>query len=245
MDPLAFIVTAIVAGAAVAAKDTAAQAVKDAYEGLKTLIKRKFGGEPNAGDLDAAMRQVEKKPEDQSRQNVLKDELQAAKVDQDADVIKLAQALVEVVRQREPAAMQNVHVSVTGSGAAAVGPGAQAVGAGGVLVGGSNTGGINTGTQTTHNYFGPPAADPAGAAGTGVAASPEGRKLYQLLNDFFNMGEIEGLCFEMGIDEENLRGETKAGKAKALVLHIEAAGRLDELKKLMRVQRPNLRSQLQ
>lgn len=38
--------------------------------------------------------------------------------------------------------------TVTGGGAAAQGPGATAVGKGGVIIGGSNTGSINTGTQT-------------------------------------------------------------------------------------------------
>ena len=34
MDPVSLIVTALTAGAAVALKDTASQAVKDAYDGL-------------------------------------------------------------------------------------------------------------------------------------------------------------------------------------------------------------------
>jgi hypothetical protein len=41
-----------------------------------------------------------------------------------------------------------------------------------------------------------------------------------------------------------LKGETKAGKARALIQHCETTETLAELKKLMRVQRPNLRDQL-
>ena len=42
MDPVSAILAALTAGAAVAAKDTAGSAIKDAYEGLKSLIKKKF-----------------------------------------------------------------------------------------------------------------------------------------------------------------------------------------------------------
>jgi hypothetical protein len=42
MDPVTLILTALVAGAAASVKDTANQAVKDAYNGLQDLIKRKF-----------------------------------------------------------------------------------------------------------------------------------------------------------------------------------------------------------
>jgi Flp pilus assembly pilin Flp len=42
MDPISLIITALVAGALAATKDTAETAVKDAYQGLKTLIKKKF-----------------------------------------------------------------------------------------------------------------------------------------------------------------------------------------------------------
>jgi len=58
MEPISLIVTALVAGAVAAAKDTAEQGVKDTYQGLKTLIKRKFANDP----LAQAM--VEAKPED-------------------------------------------------------------------------------------------------------------------------------------------------------------------------------------
>ena len=40
MDPISLIITALVAGAAAASKDIAGQAVKDAYKGLKDLIKK-------------------------------------------------------------------------------------------------------------------------------------------------------------------------------------------------------------
>jgi disulfide oxidoreductase YuzD len=52
------ILAALIAGATAATKDTAGVAVKDAYEGLKALIKKKF-------EKDAlAQAMVDAKPED-------------------------------------------------------------------------------------------------------------------------------------------------------------------------------------
>ncbi|MCA2815355.1 MAG: hypothetical protein IM459_01010 [Microcystis sp. M085S1] len=41
MEPVSLIITALTAGAVAAAKDTAEKGVKDTYQGLKTLIKRR------------------------------------------------------------------------------------------------------------------------------------------------------------------------------------------------------------
>nr|WP_287107984.1 MULTISPECIES: hypothetical protein [unclassified Microcystis] len=46
------ILAALAAGAAAAAKDTAGTAVKDAYEGLKALIKKKFAEKGKTDDSD-------------------------------------------------------------------------------------------------------------------------------------------------------------------------------------------------
>jgi hypothetical protein len=44
MEPISLILGALTAGAVAAAKDTAKKGVKDTYEGLKTLIKKRFAG---------------------------------------------------------------------------------------------------------------------------------------------------------------------------------------------------------
>ncbi|OPF18073.1 hypothetical protein B1L04_19845 [Microcystis aeruginosa KW] len=52
MEPVSLIVTALTAGAVAAAKDTAEKGVKDTYQGLKTLIKRKFTNDALAQATD-------------------------------------------------------------------------------------------------------------------------------------------------------------------------------------------------
>ena len=44
MDPITLIVTALAAGAALGVTDTASQTVKDAYAGLKALVRKRLGG---------------------------------------------------------------------------------------------------------------------------------------------------------------------------------------------------------
>jgi hypothetical protein len=100
MDAISLIITALVAGAIAAAKDTAGTAVKDAYQGLKTLIKRKFEScEPNA---KMVLEEHEKDP--QTYEAPLKKKLAEAGADQDEEIIKAAQ---EVMKKEDPEGFQN------------------------------------------------------------------------------------------------------------------------------------------
>jgi len=49
VDPISVILAALTAGAAAAAKETVGSAIKDAYAGLKSLIKEKLTGKALAG----------------------------------------------------------------------------------------------------------------------------------------------------------------------------------------------------
>ena len=89
MDPLSLILTALVAGATAAAKETATAAVKDAYQGLKTLVLNKFSGKPEA---ETALSGYEKKPE--IWKEPVKDALAGTAADKDEAIIKAAQALL-------------------------------------------------------------------------------------------------------------------------------------------------------
>jgi hypothetical protein len=147
VDPISIIALALVAGAAASAKDVAARAVKDGYAGLKALVIRKFGGK---GGGQAALEQVEQEPDSQPWQGALKDALSRAGVDKDEEVLKQAQALVELLKQHEAQTVATYSATVTGSGAIAQGPGAVAAGERGVAIGGRVTGSpIITGDNNT------------------------------------------------------------------------------------------------
>lgn len=94
MDPITLILTALVAGTAKAAGD----AVPDAYKGLKALIQQKLAGKPVA---EAMLDEHEKDPETYAAP--LKKNLLEAGIDQDEEILKAAQALLEQLEPEVPA----------------------------------------------------------------------------------------------------------------------------------------------
>lgn len=95
MDPISLIITALCAGALAATKETAGIAVKDAYQGLKTLIKKKLEGDA----LGQAM--VDAKPEEiKQAEGLLKDKISKAGADQDQEIVKVAQDLLEKLKEQ-------------------------------------------------------------------------------------------------------------------------------------------------
>lgn len=71
------------------------KAVGDAYEGVKTLVLRKFGAE---SDLADALKKLEQKPEAQARQQLLKEEAAAVGADKDEEIMKAVQVLLDAVK---------------------------------------------------------------------------------------------------------------------------------------------------
>jgi hypothetical protein len=94
MDPLTSLVTALSAGAAAAFQSTIDQVVKDSYAALKGLIQRKYTGV----NLD----QLETNSSSKSRQGVVGEDLTAAGVDKDTEVLLHAQALLEAIQRQTP-----------------------------------------------------------------------------------------------------------------------------------------------
>lgn len=92
MDPVTLIVTALVAGAAAGLKDTASSVIKDAYGGLKGLVRRKLAGRPG-GEL--VLDRHEQDP--QVWDKPLAQELTAAGAADDPDLVSAAQALMQLV----------------------------------------------------------------------------------------------------------------------------------------------------
>lgn len=92
MDPITLIVTALAAGAALGAQDTVSAMVKDAYAGLKVLVKKRLGGRPGA---ELMLARHEQAPE--TWQAPLMEELAETGADGDRDLIAAAQALLDLV----------------------------------------------------------------------------------------------------------------------------------------------------
>jgi hypothetical protein len=84
----ATIVDAVAEGTVAATKDAAAQAVKDAYGGLMSLIVGKTGYK---AEVEDAIAKVEAKPEPPARRALL----EGAEVSKDDDVMDKAKALLE------------------------------------------------------------------------------------------------------------------------------------------------------
>ncbi|WP_420645799.1 GTP-binding protein [Candidatus Leptofilum sp.] len=62
----------------------------------------------------------------------------------------------------------------------------------------------------------------------------------QLLNSYFKQNELETLCFDLGIDFENLPGNTKEEKARELMLFCEREDRIHDLQEAVRERRPHI-----
>jgi hypothetical protein len=90
MDPIALILSALIAGAAKTAGDVA----QDAYNGLKALIKRKFESQ---GKLDSStiLDKYEEKPD--KTKPLLEDELTEVGADKDEEIIQMARKLLDVL----------------------------------------------------------------------------------------------------------------------------------------------------
>lgn len=92
------------------------KAVLDAYEGVKTVVRHKFGAK---SDLADAVKMLEKKPEAEDRRITLKKEVEEVGADRDAELIKAAEALLAAVKEQpggEEAVRQIVNQQVTGNG---------------------------------------------------------------------------------------------------------------------------------
>jgi hypothetical protein len=115
MDPISLIIAALAAGAIAGVKDTAGQAVKDAYAGLNGLLRRRFTGNRQA---EAALDQSERQPD--ADQALLAQHLRAAGAGDDEELIRAAQAVLE---KADPAGARagKYNVRITGGKGIVVG----------------------------------------------------------------------------------------------------------------------------
>jgi hypothetical protein len=97
MDPVSTtILAALVAGVAAGVTDVGKKVINDAYEGLKSVIKKKFGAD---SELANAVANLEGKRDSKGRLATLEEEVAAEQADQDADVINAVNALKEKLAQ--------------------------------------------------------------------------------------------------------------------------------------------------
>ena len=96
MDPVSAIAAALIAGATAAATDTASQAIKDAYQGLKTLLVD--------GYKMASAALLEKKPSHPAYQQAVEEELKDnPRLAEDKAVLEKAKAVQDALALAPPA----------------------------------------------------------------------------------------------------------------------------------------------
>ena len=102
MDPaVLLIVHALATGAIVGTSEVA---VKEAYEGLKALIRSKFP------KVDA--KPLEQKPESKAKQNSVAEDLSEAGAGRDEAVLRAAQALIKIIESKAPEAAAAANITI-------------------------------------------------------------------------------------------------------------------------------------
>ena len=97
MDPITgAIVAALAVGVVSGATKVGETVIVDAYKALKAAIKQKCGAE---GDMVQAVETLEQKPDSGARQAVVAEEVTGANLAADPELVKLAQALVEALKE--------------------------------------------------------------------------------------------------------------------------------------------------
>lgn len=107
MDWVTMVSAALAAGAAAGSRDTAKQAVSDAYAALKGLITRRYGV------IEADVVAVENDPEEPLRRQLLAKQLSKAGAGDDIEVRAAAEELLRVVAEQAPAAAEAVGLKFT------------------------------------------------------------------------------------------------------------------------------------
>jgi hypothetical protein len=74
---------------------TAKKAITDAYEGLKSLVGKKFGGDSDAAE---AITKQEARPDSDGRKQTLTEELKAVNAVSDPELVSAVQSLLELIR---------------------------------------------------------------------------------------------------------------------------------------------------
>jgi len=118
------LLSALAVGAASGVTEASKNAITDAYFAVKALLVRKFGPKSNLVD---AVEKLEVSPASAGRKQVLQEEVDAAKADQDPEIVAAARELLSRIKA-VPGGEQHIHnvQKAVGSYIAQAGPGATA-----------------------------------------------------------------------------------------------------------------------
>ena len=110
MDP---ITAAILAVLPALASDVVKSGVKDAYDGLKAVIRRKWG---DTAPISKAISAVEEDPKSKAQAAVLEEKAVAAKAHEDPEVAKALQQLLEQMKAHgvAPEAAARIQLNISG-----------------------------------------------------------------------------------------------------------------------------------
>jgi hypothetical protein len=86
----------------------AKKAISDAYEALKTLLKKKFGHE---NEVSKSIEKLEANPNSANRQGTLNEDITAVHADQDPEILKGAQYLLNQINA-QPNGEQHIQKAI-------------------------------------------------------------------------------------------------------------------------------------
>jgi hypothetical protein len=89
------ITTAIIAGITASITKVGEQAIVDAYNKLKELLRAKFGAKSK---MVSAVKELEGNPNSEGRKITVAEEVAAAKADQDKELLQAAQAVLKATK---------------------------------------------------------------------------------------------------------------------------------------------------
>lgn len=72
------------------------------------------------------------------------------------------------------------------------------------------------------------------------ASTDDRANLLRNMTVYFGLSELEGICFELGIDYESLKGNEKESKARGLILYCERTDLTTKLLEKCKAKRPQI-----
>ena len=92
MDPISVIVSAFVAGATAGLTGTVKNAVGDVYQLFKSTLEKRVASQEDASN---ALKELEKKPLSEGRQQIVKEELENLHIENETELLNLARTILE------------------------------------------------------------------------------------------------------------------------------------------------------